>query len=87
MLERKLYSLPAELLLLRGWQEKFKIKAKLSPAEARAELGNISIRNQILYRTEYQTQVFSYLSKQLFQEKDIYHSGNVFGLVWWWGKA
>ena len=43
MLERKLYSLPAELLLLRAWQEKFKIKAKLSPAEARAELGNIAV--------------------------------------------
>ena len=40
MLERKLYSLPAELLLLRGQQEKFKIKAKLSPAEANDELGN-----------------------------------------------
>ena len=24
-----------------GWQEKFKIKAKLSPAKARAELGKI----------------------------------------------
>ena len=41
MLERKLYSLPAELLLFWGWQENFNIKDKLSPAEARAELGNI----------------------------------------------
>ena len=45
MLERKLCSLPAELLLFRGvgWggEEKFKINAKLSPAEARAELGKI----------------------------------------------
>ena len=41
MLEHKLCSLPAELLLFRGGGEKFKIKAKLSPAKARAELGNI----------------------------------------------
>ena len=44
MLERKLCSLPAELLLFRGvgWggEEKLKIKAKLSQAEARAEIGN-----------------------------------------------
>ena len=26
-----------------GWEEKFKIKAKLSPAKARAELGNICL--------------------------------------------
>ena len=44
MLECKLCSLPAELLLFGGGGvgcvEKFKIKAKLSPAKARAELGN-----------------------------------------------
>ena len=44
MLERKQCSLPAELLLFRGvgWggEEKLKIKAKLSQAEARAEIGN-----------------------------------------------
>ena len=37
MLESKLCSLPGG-----GGQEKFKIKAKLSPAEARAKLGNRS---------------------------------------------
>ena len=36
---------PAELLLFRGWvgvgwEEEFKIKAKLSQAKAKAELGN-----------------------------------------------
>ena len=48
MLERKLCSLPAELLIFRGGVgggggggEKLKIKAKLSPAEDRAELDNI----------------------------------------------
>ena len=43
MLECNLCSLPAELLLFRGWgggEEKCKIKAKLSPAKARAEVGN-----------------------------------------------
>ena len=53
MLEHKLCSLPNELLLFRaGWvgvglEEKFKIKAKLSPAKARAELGNILKRHSL----------------------------------------